>query len=120
LIAGGRLQHQPSRLRQARVNRTYLSKLEKGASDREVLQRQPDLASQSAKTYDYRVVVIISSARRLGRSPVCFCNGRPLAFAAQLLHAGADSLEIVGSSGVSHVSSLLGNLCKSHRPVIVI
>ena len=28
LIVGGRLQHQPSRLRQARINRTYLSKLE--------------------------------------------------------------------------------------------
>jgi hypothetical protein len=44
------------------INRTYLSKLEKGAGDREALQRQPDPASQSAKTYDYRVVVIIASA----------------------------------------------------------
>jgi hypothetical protein len=63
----------------------------------------PDQTFQSAKTDDYLVVVIVST-RRLNRSDLRFHTGRSLALSAQFFHAGADSLEIVGSSGASHVS----------------
>jgi len=33
-------------------------------------------------------------------------NGCQLAFTAKIIHAGADDLEIVGSSGISHYFSL--------------
>jgi hypothetical protein len=114
----------------AGINRTYLSKLEKGASyprleiiakraaapdlrlrepDRAALQSLADLVPQSAKADGYQIVIVIGSAHRLHRLHLRFPNGYPLAFAAQLFHAGADGMEVVGSSGVSHVSSPLGS-----------
>jgi hypothetical protein len=57
-----------------------------------------DQAFQSAKTDDY-LVIVIGSTRRLNRSDFRFHTGRSLALSAQLFHAGADGLEIVGSSG---------------------
>jgi hypothetical protein len=61
------------------------------------------LSSQSAKANDYRLIAVIVSASRRDWTAVHFRNGCPLALATQLIHAGADGLEIVGSSRMSHV-----------------
>jgi hypothetical protein len=68
-----------------------------------------ELGSQPTKADDYWIAigemrVVNCSAHRLPNG--CYL----LALAAQLHNAGADGLEIVGCSGMSHVSSPSGSL----------
>jgi hypothetical protein len=56
--------------------------------------------SQSAKRDGYRIA--IAATRRLHRSQVPF---RCIALTAQFLHPGTDRLEVISSTGLSHVSS---------------
>jgi hypothetical protein len=56
--------------------------------------------SQSAKRDDYRIAS--AATHRRVRSQVPFCG---IALTAQFLHAGADHLKVISSTGLSHVSS---------------
>jgi len=56
--------------------------------------------SQPTKTDDYWIA--IGGTRSLDRSAFRLPNGCLLALTVQVLHAGADGLEIVGGSGMSH------------------
>jgi hypothetical protein len=63
--------------------------------------------SQPTKTDNYWIA--IGGTRSLDRSALRLPNGCLLALTAQVLHVGADGLEIVGCSGISHVSSPSGS-----------
>jgi hypothetical protein len=62
-----------------------------------------DPVSQPTKADDYWIA--IGRMRALDCSALRLPNGCLLALPAQVVHAGADGLEIVGSSGMSHISS---------------
>jgi hypothetical protein len=73
------------------------------ALGRVVSMRLAYQVSQSAKEDDYRIA--IAGTRRPHRSQAPFRIVRPIALTAQFLHAGTDRLEVISSTGLSHVSS---------------
>jgi hypothetical protein len=73
-------------------------------SYRDLLRRQPELVSQPTKTDDY--CITIDRTRSLDCCVLRLRNGCSLALTALVFHAGADRLEIVASSGMSHFSPL--------------
>jgi hypothetical protein len=83
-----------------------------------LFKTQLDLAPYPTKPKHHRIT-IVSTVGWI--DPVCFGVACPLAFAAQLLYAGADNLEIVGSSGVSHVPSPVRPVERSSpRPLMMV